>query len=123
MNTKLGVSENILAAIGYIIPIVALIAFFIETENNFVRFHALQSILFSLIILALITIFSSFLCFVGMIPQVGGTLSCLCTIPIFILALAIIPFIIFLAWKSYNHEYYKIPFLGEHVERIVFKYH
>ncbi|MFN3478386.1 MAG: DUF4870 domain-containing protein [bacterium] len=122
MNTKLGISENILAAIGYIIPIVALIAFFVETENNFVRFHALQSILFSLIISVLITIFSSLLCFVGMIPQVGGTLSCLCTIPIFIIGLAIIPFIFFLAWKSYNHEYYKIPLLGEHVERIVFKY-
>lgn len=122
MNTKLGISENILAAIGYVIPVVALIAFFVETENNFVRFHALQSILFSLILTAIITIFSSVACFLGMIPQLGQILGCMCMIPIFIIGISVIPLILFLAWKSYNHEYYKMPLLGEHVERIIFKY-
>ena len=46
-KSALGLDGNVTALIGYIIGIVALVLIFIEKDNKFVRFHALQSVLWS----------------------------------------------------------------------------
>src|SRR6266536_4080111 len=67
-KTGTGLDANIAAAISYI-WIVGLIFFFLEKDNRFVRFHAMQSIIYgicwSVIMIALI--------FVGMIFTFVGT--------------------------------------------------
>jgi uncharacterized membrane protein len=44
-KSALGLDGNVTALIGYLFGIVALILIFIEKDNKFVRFHALQSVL------------------------------------------------------------------------------
>ncbi len=122
MNTKLGIQENLLTAIGYIIPIVALIAYFVETENSFVRFHSLQSIFFSLTVTAIFTILSILSCIIAYIPNIGSIIGCFFSLLLLLLSLPVIFIAIFLAIKAYNREHYKLPLIGEHVERIVYKY-
>lgn len=122
MNTRLGLQDNVLAAIGYIIPIIAIIAFYTEQENNFVRFHSLQSIFLSLIVVLLFSLFSGVSCFLSFLPNVGGMLSCICAIFLIPIALGILGIMIFLAVKAYNREHYKLPLIGDQVERIIYRY-
>src|SRR5688572_18738210 len=46
-KSALGMDGNVTALIGYIVGIIALVLIFIEKDNKFVRFHALQSVLWS----------------------------------------------------------------------------
>ncbi|MCS6955060.1 MAG: DUF4870 domain-containing protein [Candidatus Calescibacterium sp.] len=122
MNTTSGLQDNVLAAVGYIIPIIAIVLYIVERENNFVKFHSLQSIFFSLILVVIFTIASGFLCFVQFIPTVGGMLSCLCWVGLVPVMLGALVIAIFLAIKAYNREHYKLPYIGDQVEKIIFKY-
>ncbi|MCX7758938.1 MAG: DUF4870 domain-containing protein [bacterium] len=122
MNTTSGLQDNVLAAVGYIIPIIAIVLYIVERENNFVKFHSLQSIFFSLILVVIFTIASGFLCFVQFIPNVGGMLSCLCWVGLVPVMLGALVIAIFLAIKAYNREHYKLPYIGDQVEKIIFKY-
>ena len=62
-KSALGLEGNIAALIGYIIWPVALVCVIIEKENKFVRFHAIQSLLYhaamivAVILLVIIVIF------------------------------------------------------------------
>ena len=49
-KSAIGLDGNLAAALGYPIGIIALILIFIEKENKFVRFHAIQSIVWSLFV-------------------------------------------------------------------------
>src|SRR5882724_7946552 len=46
-KSAIGLDGNLAAALGYPIGIIALILIFMEKENKFVRFHALQSVLYT----------------------------------------------------------------------------
>src|SRR5262245_37860289 len=46
-KSALGLDGNLAAALGYPIGIIGLISFIIEKQNLFVKFHGIQSILFS----------------------------------------------------------------------------
>lgn len=52
-QSSIGVDPNIAAGIGYLIPIVGLIFFFVEKTNRFVKFHAAQATLIGIIGVAL----------------------------------------------------------------------
>jgi uncharacterized membrane protein len=43
--SSIGLEANVAAGLGYLIPIIGLIFFFIEKSNRFVRFHGAQSIM------------------------------------------------------------------------------
>ncbi len=46
-KTRLGLSENVEGALSYILgPFSGILFFIIENKNQFVKFHALQSVLF-----------------------------------------------------------------------------
>ena len=92
-----GVSPNALAAFSYIFGLLsALIVIVIEKENRYVRFHAFQSLLLSLVFI------------VACILVIGCFLS-----PIFFL------YSLYLAYKAYTGEKYKIPYIGEYAEKQV----
>ncbi len=90
-----GVSPNALAAFSYILGwLSALIVLVIEKENKFVRFHATQSLILNLVFI------------VTYLLAIGCLLS-----PLFLL------YSIYLAYKAYTGEKYKIPYIGEYAEK------
>jgi len=125
LNTRTGLAENILCVLAYLLipgfPIAAVVFLLLEQDNNFVKFHSIQSLFLSLVEF----IFFSFICIVTTI--ISTFLSFLsffsCFIGIFnlLLWLVFIALRVFLAVKAYNNEYHKLPVLGDQVERIVFK--
>lgn len=94
VNQSSGLDENVAAAISYIF-IVGLIFIFIEKNSKFVRFHAIQSVLVSVIF---------------------GIFSLIPFVNIFT-GLAALIILIFGAYKAYNKEMYKFPFVGNIAEK------
>lgn len=93
---------NIEAALSYLVsPFTGILVFVFERENKFVRFHAMQSILFGVASFA-----ASWLAGMLVAVLVGVLLIPLVAITSFILWLV-------LMWKAYNNEEFALPFLGK----------
>ena len=102
-KTVLGIEENFEAALCYVGTwITGIIFLALEKDNQFVRFHAMQSLVtfLGLFILGIIG---------GMIPVLGAIFSLLITPVGFVLWLV-------LMYKTYNKEKYKLPYIGEFSE-------
>lgn len=89
-----GLSPEMASVLAYLLaPLSSIIVFVMEKEDEFTRFHAMQSLIFGVISWVIITITSAFL--------IGVLL-----IPIYYL------FILFLAYKAYSGEEWEIPGIG-----------
>ena len=103
-STDIGMQANLAALLCYVLGfITGLIFFLIEKKNKFVRFHAMQSILFSASIVILNIVF-------GFIPVLN-----LILIPLVSLA-AMVLWIVLLI-KAYQGEEFKLPIIGDIAEK------
>ena len=101
--------------IGLIVPLFVL--FTEKKENKFLAFHAWQSLIFSLIAMAVIFVIGGILMVVSfvaaavtaMIGGIGGAIYCL----IFPIVGVVIVYDFFVAYKAYQGEKYMIPVIGE----------
>jgi len=114
--TSMGMDANIAGGLSYIAGwITGLIFFFMEKQNRFVRFHAMQSILFSVGLIAfyvLIDVVSFALAFAS-IPFIGLLLSGAG----FLVGLGTLVVWIFLVINAFQGKYFKLPVLGAYAER------
>jgi uncharacterized membrane protein len=107
-------SSNVAGLLTYILGFITGIIFLViepYKDDKFVRFHAFQSIFFNVALIVFwiaYTIVASILGFLtlGILAVVMGLLGLLIT-------LAILAYWIFLMYKAYNNELYKIPFIGD----------
>ena len=131
-STGSGVDPKIAAALSYI-WIVGVIFFLIEKENRFVRFHALQSIIFGLansvimVVLAVLAIILTFAFSIGG-AIVGGGIGALINLFVWLiwlifwlLGLVFLIGLVFAAIKAYQGEKFKLPIIGNMAENIVNK--
>jgi len=107
-------ASNVAGLLTYILGFITGIIFLvIEPYKNdkFVRFHAFQSIFFNVALVVFwiaYLILSSILGFVSL-----GILAMLMGLLGLVITLAILAYWIFLMYKAYNNELYKIPFIGD----------
>lgn len=107
-TTSLGLPENIEGLLAYLgWWVTGLLFYFLEPQNKFVRFHAMQSI----VVFGAITVAAFVL---GLIPIIGWILSPL-------LWLAGVALMIWLMYKAYQGEMYKLPWAGDFAEQQVNK--
>lgn len=97
-------NENLMGAAAYLLWwITGLIFLFIEKQNSFVRFHAMQSIiLFGGIHIAFFIL--------AFIPILGWLVGVVLSLIAFILWLV-------LMWKAFQGEKYKVPYIGDLAEK------
>ena len=121
-KSAIGLDGNITAAIGYPIGIIALILIFIEKDNKFVRFHAIQSILWGLAMT--VAIFAVMI--VGMIiafaaAAVSSTLAWIVGTILGLLYLVwfvgTVGGMIYAAVKAYGNEMFKLPIVGDFADK------
>ena len=99
-KTSLGMNENLEGALSYLLGFITGILFFIlEKNSRFVKFHAMQSIIFSVVMYILYAV-------LAFIPVIGW------------IAMPIVGLIgliawIFLMWQAYQNKMYKLPVIGE----------
>jgi uncharacterized membrane protein len=127
-----GLDPKVAAALSYI-WIVGLIFYFIEKENRFVRFHAMQSIIFGItnsVIMTALAVLAAILTVVfsvggavagGGIGTVIGLLVWLIWLIFWLVCLALFLGLIFAAYKAYQGQKFKLPFIGNMAEKIVDK--
>jgi uncharacterized membrane protein len=99
-RSSLGMSENVAGLLAYLFGwISGLIIFLIERESQFVRFHALQSLIFFGSLTLIISIF-------GRIPIVGVFIAIVGGITSFV-------FWIMGMVRAYAGELYRFPIVGD----------
>ncbi len=114
--TSMGMDANIAAGLSYIVGwITGLIFFIMEKQNRFVRFHAMQSILFSAALTAFYVLLNivSFALAIASIPFLGLLLSGAGLL----VAIGTLVVWIFLVINVFQGKYFKLPVLGNYAER------
>ncbi|MEP6635091.1 MAG: hypothetical protein ABJB97_00095 [Acidobacteriota bacterium] len=131
-KTSTGIDANVAAAISYI-WIVGLIFFFIEKENRFVRFHAMQSVLFGVVwsvVMIVLVIVGMIFTFIGvaiaatagdMIGTLFNLLVGLIWLLIWLVPLGMFIALILTAIKAFQGKIVKLPIIGNMAEKIVDK--
>ena len=136
-KASVGMDANVAAALGYPISIIAIIVLCTEKENPFVKFHALQSLLYHVgagiafgvgaILLMLLGVLFSFL---GVLlagaagNNAGGLVGILLVLGwgLFYIFLLLAPFAILAgniigAVKAYHGSYFRVPIVGKFAAR------
>jgi uncharacterized membrane protein len=127
-----GMDPKIAAAISYV-WVVGVIFFILEKENKFIRFHALQSILFGvansviMFLLAIIAIVLSIAFGIGG-AMVGGPTESLISLVVgliwllfWLIGLLMFAGLIFAAVKAYQGQKFKLPIIGNIAENMINK--
>ncbi|MEK6690374.1 MAG: DUF4870 domain-containing protein [Nitrospirota bacterium] len=110
-----GMEPNLAAALSYVLSIITGVIFFvIEKENKYVRFHAMQAILFGaawIVLWIVLGIVSLGLIFV---PIIGWIINA-----VIYLGLGLGGFILWLLlmYKAYQGEKFKLPIIGDIAEK------
>jgi uncharacterized membrane protein len=123
-KSSLGLDENLAAMLCYLTMlccglgiIVSLVFFLTEKTSRFVRFHALQGLLFGGLWVAIGFVFGILQAILNA-ADVGilgvGLLGIRA-----IIGLALIVFLIIAAIKAYQREIYKLPVIGDIAENII----
>jgi uncharacterized membrane protein len=102
METKKD-DSNIMAAIAYLLGIITgIVIYLVEKENKYVRFHAVQSMF---LCIAMILIYMA----------LGITIVGVILYPLLFLASLVLW--LFMMYKAYSREKYKLPYIGDLAER------
>jgi len=110
MKSIFGLDEKLAAALSYVFVFFSGIAVLImERENKFVRFHALQSTLWFLALM----IVGWILTFIANFPLIGWILGFIISPIQFILGLVAFGSWVFLMYKAYQGETFKLPIVGD----------
>lgn len=104
VKSSFGIEENVAGLFSYLLGFITGIIFFIlEKDSKFVKFHAMQSIILSVVLTVLYGI-------LGFIPIIGWII--LLILPLITLVLWIV-----LMLKAYKYEYFKLPIIGDLAEK------
>lgn len=109
-NTSLGLTQNVAAGLSYVFGWVSgLIIFLTEKQNRFVRFNAMQSILF----FGGLSILDILLGIVGNLPVLGY---------ITVFAIPLVSIVGFVGWivlmvNGFQGKYFKLPIVGDYAEK------
>jgi uncharacterized membrane protein len=131
-KSALGLEGNIAALLGYIIWPVALVCVIIEKESKFVRFHAIQSLLYHaaiIVVIIVLMVVSVILGIVGLAASsasdaggaIGGILGSLISLVWMVIILAYLAGLIYAAVKAYGGNWFKLPVVGNMAEKFANK--
>ena len=121
-KSAIGLDGNVAAALGYPIGIIALILIFIEKDNKFVRFHAIQSLLWGLLMTIAIFVIAIVGTIIALVAgAASGTLGWIVGIIVMLLyfawLVACLGGMIYSAVKAYGNEKFKLPVVGNFAEK------
>jgi len=108
--------ENIAGMLAYITIIPAIVFLVIEpyNRNRFVRFHCFQNLFFFVAVIVLEIVLGILSAILHLIPVIGWMLTAIMW-PL--VGLAIFAVWILMMIKAYQHQMYKLPFIGDLAEK------
>jgi uncharacterized membrane protein len=115
--TSMGMDANVAAGLSYLFSIVGGLIFYLgEKQNRFVRFHAMQSIIFNafwIVLFVVLFTVQSFLYATVILAPLGFVFTCLTIL----LPLALLAIWIILMVYAFQGKYYKLPIIGDYAEK------
>jgi uncharacterized membrane protein len=126
-KSSTGLDENIAALLSYVFGWVSGLVFFLmEKDSKLVRFHAMQSILFCVVIavlgIALWILTFVFLLVGALLPDtMGSLLALLGTLIWIVFSVALLIGWILCLVRAYQGQLFKLPVIGNMAEKIVNK--
>jgi len=114
-GSTMGMDQNVAAGLSYIgIFVTGLIFFLMEKQNRLVRFHAMQSIIFSAASLALYLVFWILIvAAAAVLPMISVLLSCVSGL----VFLGVFVMWIVLLVNAFQGKSFKLPVIGDYAER------
>ena len=116
-TSSTGLQPNVAGALSYLLGIITGVLFLvIEKENRFVRFHAAQSIVISIAMIALsiaLSILGSVLAF---IPVLGWIVALLLSL---VLGFGSFVLWLFLMWQAFQGKEWEAPIVGAYARRMM----
>ncbi len=107
-----GLSSNVAGALAYILGLITGILFLVlepYKSDRFVRFHAMQSVLFSVACIVFAIVWGIL---TGMLLSISGYLW-LVTLPVrMLISLGIFGLWLYVMYQAYNQHEYRIPIIG-----------
>ena len=122
-KSSTGLDENIAALLSYVFGWVSgLIFFLIEKDSRFVRFHAMQSILFNALIVVIAVVLGiGITVLVFILGQLSGALAGIASLLSFLfwLLFGLLIFVAFvlLLIKAFQGQMFKLPIIGDYAEK------
>jgi uncharacterized membrane protein len=122
-ETGLSNDSKLYGALAYLLGLITgVLVLLMKPEDKYAKFHAMQSIIFNVLIVVL-TVVVSIVMVIGMavlslIPGVGPMFAMLFGLvslliwPLFFIAW------VFLMWKAYSGEKYNLPLIGAQAEKM-----
>ena len=127
-KSALGLDGNLAAALGYPIGIIAIICLVMEKENRFVKFHALQSILWFAVYIVVIIALMILGVIIGILGVAASAASSSAGAGVGIIGMLVwlLWLVVFFGWlimlilaavKAYGGIEYKLPIVGNMAEK------
>lgn len=115
-----GLTMNLAAALSYVLGAITGVLFLVMEpykSNRFVRFHAMQSIIFCAACVVLAIVWSIA---VGILVSIAGLWVLTIDLPVhWLVGLGIFVFWLFLMFQAYSEREYRIPWIGDIAARQV----
>lgn len=110
-TTSTGLAPNVAGALSYLFGIITGVIFFVlEKDNQFVRFHAMQSILVNATFIVLAIVLSIF----SVIPILGWIVGLLGNM---ILGIVAIILWLVLMFKAFQGQEWEVPIIGKYARQ------
>ena len=119
-RSSTGLDGNVAAALSYILGLVTGVIFFaIEKESRFVKFHAMQSMMVAVAVMAIYIAYTVVWMILWRIPFLGWLAGLVGTLGYGVLVLAFLALWIICMYKAFSGERFKLPYIGELAEQQV----
>ena len=119
-RSSTGLDANIAAALSYFFGLLSGAIFFaVETESRFVKFHAMQSMLASVVAIVLWIVYMVVWTVLVRIPFLGILAGIVGFLGWAVLALGLLGLWLFCMFKAFQGDRFKLPFIGEVAEKQV----
>jgi len=108
-----GLTSNVAGALAYVVGFITGIIFLVldpYKNDQFVKFHAFQSIFYSVVVIGFTIVWSILSIILGLISM--GFLAGIMFLISLLIHLVFLCFWIFLMYKAYQNEYYSAPIIG-----------
>jgi uncharacterized membrane protein len=121
-KSSIGLDGNVASAIGYPVGILAIVLVIIEKQNRFVRFHAIQSLLYAVVMTVVLVGLVIVLMILGVVgamiaESLGVVVGLLGTLLYLGVILAYFGGLIYAAVKAYQGHWFKLPVVGNFAEK------
>jgi uncharacterized membrane protein len=121
-KSSTGLEANVAGALCYFFGLLTGLIFWVaESQSRFVRFHAMQAMLVSVLWIAVLIVFMALWTVLYRLPVIGLVAGLFGTLGYFAIVVGWVGLWLFCMFKAFQGERFKLPYIGEFAEKQVWE--